>query len=102
MSVQEKLTAIADTIRAKTGSADKLDLDGLASGVEEVFAAGKQNECKQFWDVYQESGVRTNYGYSFARWSKEAFKPKYDMQPTDATYMFAYFADELDLVELLS
>ncbi len=36
----EKMTAIADAIRAKTGGEEPLTLDGIAAGVDEVYAAG--------------------------------------------------------------
>lgn len=40
MSVAEKMTAIADAIRAKTGSGDGMTLDDMAAAISEVFAAG--------------------------------------------------------------
>lgn len=40
MSVAEKMTAIADAIREKTGGTDLLTLDGMAAAIPEVFAAG--------------------------------------------------------------
>lgn len=40
MSVKEKMTAIADAIRGKTGKTEKLTLDAMASGVNEVYIAG--------------------------------------------------------------
>lgn len=41
MSVQEKMTAIADAIREKTGGAEKLSLDAMAAAIPEVYAAGE-------------------------------------------------------------
>ena len=40
MSVNSKMTAIADAIREKTGGTDALTLDGMAAAIPEVFAAG--------------------------------------------------------------
>lgn len=40
MSVNEKMTAIADAIRSKTGDTEKLGLDAMASGVDNVYTAG--------------------------------------------------------------
>lgn len=40
MSVAEKLTAIADKIRSYTKKTDKLTLDGMTSGVQEVYGVG--------------------------------------------------------------
>ena len=48
MSVNEKMTAIADAIREKTGKAETLNLDEMAVGVGEVYEAGRGNvlaEC---------------------------------------------------------
>jgi hypothetical protein len=116
MSVKEKMTAIADTIRSHTGGTDKLFLDdmpneienacaaeyekgftagqaGGGSGYEQGFADGKQAEYDRFWDVYQQNGNRTNYERAFAGvgWTKENFKPKYIIRPIGNMYMtFAY------------
>ena len=40
MSVNSKMTAIADAIREKTGGTDALTLDGMAAAIPEVFSAG--------------------------------------------------------------
>ena len=42
MSVNEKMTAIADAIREKTGKTETLGLDAMAKSVGEVYDAGKQ------------------------------------------------------------
>ena len=42
-TVNEKMTAIADNIRSKTGKTEPLTLDGMASGVNEVYESGKEN-----------------------------------------------------------
>lgn len=44
MSVQEKMTAIADAIRDKTGSAGLLTLDDMVASVPEVYEAGRTAE----------------------------------------------------------
>lgn len=93
MSVNEKMTAIADAIREKTGGTDALTLDGMAAAVPEVYTAGKQSEYDAFWDNYQDSGARTAYVMGFAGrgWRDEIFAPKYDIIGTsDAVFMFAY------------
>lgn len=43
MSVKEKMTAIADTIRRITGIQDKFSLNGMAQGVDMVYDAGYSN-----------------------------------------------------------
>jgi hypothetical protein len=96
MSVDSKMTAIADAIREKTGKTEKLNLDDMAAGVGEVynagfeagqnsgggggdteaaynegFADGKQAEYDAFWDEFQKDpnypdGNRGHYSYAFA------------------------------------
>lgn len=43
MSVYEKMTAIADAIREKTGKTDALTLDGMAEAIPDVFEAGRKS-----------------------------------------------------------
>lgn len=43
MSVNEKMTAIADNIRAKTGGTEPLTLDGMAESIPEVYSAGQSS-----------------------------------------------------------
>ncbi len=84
MSVKEKMTAIADNIRDKTGGAEALTLDQMASGVNEVYGAGKKAEYNEFWNNF-------NYGqYAFAGqgWNKDTFKPNKDF--TVNSYCFFY------------
>ena len=40
MSVNEKLTSIADNMRSKTGGTEALSLDAMAAAVDEVYQAG--------------------------------------------------------------
>ena len=84
MSVNEKMTAIADAIRDKTGGTEALTLDGMASSVNEVYEAGKKAENDEFWDNF-------NFGqYAFAGqgWNKETFRPNKDFTVT--SYSFYY------------
>lgn len=57
---------------------------------DEVHEAGKSAEWNAFWDGIQNCGTRTVYARAFAytTLNDETFKPKYDMKPTDAYYMF--------------
>lgn len=92
MSVNEKMTAIADNIREKTGGTEMLTLDEVASGVNEVYEAGKRKEWSDFWDVFQNYGARRNYENAFhkgmssdpSRWNDINFKPKYDLKPRNS------------------
>lgn len=91
MGVNEKMTAIADAIRDKTGIAGKLTLDDMAAEVDAVYEVGKKAEYDAFWDAFQQNGKRTNYAYGFAGegWNDENFKPKYNIVPTvEITGMF--------------
>lgn len=110
MSVDEKMTAIADAIRRYTGRSDKLSLDGMATGVSEVFGVGNNNgynegreeglsegrtqgyslgfeegrqaEYDAFWDAFQQNGTRKFYASAFGGigWNAETFKPKYPIK----------------------
>lgn len=101
MSVNEKMTAIADAIRAKTGHTEKLGLDAMAAAVPQVYEAGytageesqagqyeagRQAQYDSFWDTYQHNGSRTNYDRDFngTGWTTQTFRPKYDIKPTGA------------------
>lgn len=90
MSVQEKMTAIADAIREKTGGTDALTMDGMAAAIPAVHAAGAKSEYDRFWDAYQENGNRYGYSHAFAgvAWTKDIFQPKYDICPQNALQMF--------------
>lgn len=89
MSVNEKMTAIADAIRDKTGGTEALTLDDMASAVPEVFNTGKKSEYDTFWDTFQQNGNRTSYNSAFGgQWTTDIFKPKYPIRPTNAYMMF--------------
>lgn len=77
MSVNEKMTAIADAIREKTGDTQKLTLDQMAAGVSCVYDAGKQAQEDAFWDTLQRNGTRNDYQYAFLQWDAEEIRPKY-------------------------
>ena len=102
MSINEKLTAIADSIRRYTIGQEKLSLDDMASQIDRVntigfengvwkgIEDGRQAQYDEFWDAYQNNGTKTNYQYAFCggSWDARTFKPKYLIKPTDAMYMF--------------
>ena len=52
---------------------------------------GKKVEHDATWDGIQLDGARTNYSYGFYNWQPQAFRPKYDLVPTNASNMFASF-----------
>lgn len=109
MSVAEKLKAIADRIRTYTQQTDKLTLDGMANGINDVhnngvsvgeqygkqigeaigIEQGKKDAYDEFWDTFQQNGKKTIYNFSFGGgWYPNNFKPKYQMKPTTAYMMF--------------
>lgn len=77
-TVNEKMTAIADNIREKTGGAEALTLDDMASGVNEVYEAGKKAEYDEFWDNFNYFGV-WDYHYAGTGWNKANFRPTKDI-----------------------
>ncbi len=81
MSIAEKLTTIAE-------NQQKI----YEKGVNDGCTAGADAQRKAFWDVLQNYGKRTDYSYAFYGevWTKDTFKPIYDIKPTNACYMFAY------------
>ena len=90
MSVNEKMTAIADAIREKTGGTDALTLDKMAEAIPEVYGAGKQSEYDKFWDAFQQNGERTDYGFAFYKWNDLCYDPKYDISITNGQQGFRY------------
>lgn len=78
-------------------------ISSLETKAAGVFDAGKQAQEDAFWDAYQQNGTRTDYATAFGGkgWTNDMFKPKYDMKPTNAMYMFRAGAISGDLVEIL-
>lgn len=105
MSVNEKMTAIADAIRDKTKGTEPLTLDGMATEIPKVYEEGKTAEYDAFWDRYQRNGAKGLYQYAFAgfRWDDITFKPKYDIilaAGYSGTYLF-YAAQMSNLKDTL-
>ena len=103
MSINEKMTAIADNIRNKTGETKALTLDDMASGVDDVFEAGKREQNEDFWREYQfgmypetwyvgqSYYMRNNYAFAGAKWNARTFYPMFDIIPVNAPGLFYYF-----------
>jgi hypothetical protein len=68
----------------------------------EGFADGKQAQYDTFWDMFQQKGNRMDYSSAFGGigWTNENFKPKYNMKPTSADYMFRKSRISGDLVQM--
>lgn len=59
--------------------------NGYESGIEQ----GRQEQYDEFWDAYQRRGARNPYQYAFSYgFNNDTFKPKYDIKPTRAEYLF--------------
>lgn len=84
MSIAEKLTTVAEN-------------------VPKVYESGQKAEYDRFWDIYQQSGIRGSYDNAFAGsgWTTENFKPKYDINATNAYMLFRANTMKIDLVEYL-
>lgn len=90
MALINKLSAIGNAIREKTGKTDLLTLDQMPQEIKGIETGGSDSYYDTFWDDYQDNGTRTNLRYAFAGqgWSDERFKPKYDLRPINANNMF--------------
>lgn len=77
-TVNEKMTTICDNIRTKTGNIEKLNLDEIATSIDEVYEAGQKNQNLNFWYGYLDNYGISNYSpYRFAGqgWNNETFYP---------------------------
>ena len=99
---EQNIANIANNIREKIGGDKTYKTSEMDEGINEVFEAGKQEEDKSFWSQYQLAGGETNCDYMFAGqgWKATIFKPKYNIKPTRAQYMFSLTGIQGDLVAL--
>ena len=96
MNTSEKLKTIAENV-------DKVYKAGRSvGGYDNGYEAGQKAEYDAFWDTFQSNGNRTNYSYGFGGdgWTKELFKPKYDMYIDDAGAMFYRSGINGDIAEI--
>lgn len=61
MSVNQKMTTIADAIRCYTKGTEKMGLDAMASGVEDVYVSGLINGRSQGYDNGYDEGRASGY-----------------------------------------
>ena len=75
--------------------ADKLVT--IAENQQKVYDAAVKSEYDRFWDRVQQNGAKQNYGMAFSMsiFPRPAFDPKYDMNVTNAQYMFSYWSNYL-------
>ena len=90
MSVNEKMTAIADAIRDKTGGTESLGLDDMATEIPKVYEAGQADKEEVFWKAITADGTRTNTQQAFCNWRSEYIRPKLNgkdflIQPTSSS-----------------
>lgn len=95
MSVNEKMTAIADNIREKTGGTEILTLDEMANGINEVYEAGKKTQREQFWESYlknsqSNTSVRQVARFAGSGWNDDTFYPTQDIPVKYGYEMFYY------------
>lgn len=102
MALINKLSAIGNAIREKTGKTDLLTLDQMPQEISSIETSSGEDWYDTFWDAFQQNGNRTNYNNGFYgyHWTKEIFKPKYDIKPTVANAIFSV-APLTNLKELL-
>ena len=86
----QHLKNIANKIRLYLGITGDVVPEEMETKVTEVYEAGKQDEYDALWDIIQSNGTRKTCQYLFGSqgWTNENFKPKYDIQPTDALGLF--------------
>ena len=93
MALTDKLTAIANAVRAKLGTEQTYTLSELSENVDTVYQKGKQTQTDAFWESAQKTSagaLRTDYSYAFAgaMWNDETYLPKYNIAPSNCSNMF--------------
>ena len=102
MALTNKLSAIGNALREKTGRTDLLTLDQMPEEIKGIETGGGDNHYDTFWDNYQQNGERKHYynGFGGQGWTDETFYPKYNIVSTSSQSMFQY-ALITDLVQRL-
>ena len=109
MSINEKMTAIADDIRTLSGKSEPLSLDAMDANLDSVIndvdeqtnlinqiteslrykTVTEKSYYDTFWDDFQQNGQRTEYNSAFGpQWTVNTWKPKYPICPTNIYMMF--------------
>lgn len=69
---------IAAAIREKTATENKYKPEEMASGVNEVYEAGKKAEHNEFWNAFYDPYGENNGLFSCSGWNVNTFYPKKD------------------------
>lgn len=108
MSVNEKMTAIANALRRFNTEGlwqKELSLDEMPVAVEDVYesgrtigeldgeAHGRQAQYDEFWDVYQNygNGISPDNAFSTSRWKDTNYNPKYDLKFTSTNLTNTFY-----------
>lgn len=94
---ESNIQAIADAIRAKTGSANTMKVSEFAGKINSISSGGGDNYYDTFWDAFQENGNRANYQRGFYMWPGAAFNPKYGI---NGTLLEAFYSSTVTSVEV--
>lgn len=87
MSVNEKMTAIADAIRNKTGGTEALTLDEMADGVQGVYDAAAYKALNAFTNY----GKRKSFQFAFQYTNFENVTFPETVRPTSAGSVFQWY-----------
>ena len=98
MALIDKLTAIGDAIREKTGKEDLIPLSDMPSEIDAVYEKGKKEEYDDFWGNYQAYGTRSNYvnGFRSFCWVNGCYNPKFSIKVSGGNLSNAYYASVLN------
>ena len=94
MALTDKLTAIADAIRTKTGKTDSMTLDEMASEISSISGSGSSTDNKRYFV----KDTKREYD-NFKLWGYNGFKGNADLQavsPYTNNYQ-TFTTDVLDL-----
>lgn len=96
---------IAEKLEYIASNEERIFENGYNKGYGVGYAeaeGGSDGFWDAFWDNFQDYGKRVNYSDAFRRvnWTPEAFKPKYDIKPTNAYYMLSTNGDYVGTFDL--
>ena len=101
--LKEYLSTIANAIRAKTGTTEKIKAEDFADRITNIPSGSEEDFIDAFWEEYQEGGKRVDYAGAFSGyvWDANRFKPKYPIVPTKANHIFNFAKKITNLKEMI-